>query len=155
MKSFRTKRHGPDQFHPLKHYRVVRKFMAKQQNLTEGELEVLIMLDDEYFTRDRFKEATLTTSWNRDRWNKLVEDGWIELWTQSAYHQKQLFKPTGKSHRLVKRIYKILAGDEDLPMSGRRNPLERKKTENLKYAEKLLKQAVRIMNEKKNNKKFE
>lgn len=45
---FLTKRHGP-YGHQLKNYRVVRKFMAKKYDLTEAELEILIMLDDEYF----------------------------------------------------------------------------------------------------------
>ena len=152
-KGFRTNRH--EGFHPLKNYRVVRKFLAKQQGLTEFELECLITLDDEYFNRKRFKEITLTGAWDKKRFKKLKENGWVETWRKRNNYHAELFKPTGKSHRLVRRIYKILAGEEDLPMSGRRNILERKLTENLSYSEKLLRNAVRVLNERANNNKFE
>ena len=135
---------------------MVRKFLAKQQDLPEADLEVLIELDDEYFTKDRFRQATLTTSWNRDRFDHLIENGWIEEWRpyMPGTRQAALYKPTGKSHRLITRIYKILNGKEDLPMSDRRNPLE-KNPDTLRYSEKLLRNAVRLLNKDRQNNKYE
>ena len=149
---FPTNRH--EGVHPLKYYRTVRKFMARQYDLTESELEVLICLDDEYFTKKRFKEACLTTHWDRKRFEKLLDGGWIEKWRDNGFRTAALYKPTGISHRVVKRIYKILAGEEDLPTSSRRNDLERKKTESLSYTEKILRDAVRVMNDRRNTDKF-
>lgn len=148
---FRTGRH--DYLHPLKYYRVVRKFIAKQQDLSEPDLEALIQLDDEYFSKKRFKEATLTQSWKSNRLDELIEQGWIEKWRDRGFRSAALYKPTGKSHRLVRRIYKILAGEEDLPMSSRRNPLERN-PDLLGTAEKMLRDAVRAMDNQRKNDKF-
>ena len=155
MGGFKTRRHEITG-HPLKYYRVVRKFMSKQQKISEHDLEVLIELDDEYFTKDRFRQATLTHSWNSERFNNMIEAGWIEEWRpyRPGTHQAAIYKPTGKSHRLVNRIYKILNGDEDLPMSDRRNPLE-KNPDNLRYSEKLLRNAVRLLNKDRQNNKYE
>lgn len=148
---FRTNRHEGN--HPLKYYRVVRKFIAKQQKLPIADLEALIQLDDEYFSKARFKEAVLTNSWHKERFNKLIEEGWIEQWRERGFRSPALFKPSGKSHRLVRRIYKILAGEEDLPMSTRRNPLERN-PDKLKFSEKLLREAVRAMDAQRKKDKF-
>ena len=151
-KGFRTNRH--EGVHPLKYYRIVRKFFAKQQGLEVADLELLIQLDDEYFTKARFKEASMTSSWKVNRLESLEERGWIELWRpHKPPRQSAIYKPTGKSHRLVGRIYKILAGEEDLPTSTRRNPLERS-DEFLSYSEKILRNAVRVMNDRRNNKNF-
>lgn len=155
MGGWSTRRH--EQLgHPLKYYRVVRKFMAKQQGINEHDLEVLIELDDEYFDEKRFRQATLTTSWKGDRLKNLMEEGWVDLYRPyiPGMRKAAIYKPSGKAHRLVNRIYKILNGVEDLPSGDRRNPLERN-PDNLKYSEKLLRNAVRLLNKDRQKDKYE
>ena len=69
------------------------------------------MLDDEYFTKARFREAELTCSWVVDRLDKLIAAGWFEMHRPyKPPSQAALFRPTSKAHHLVKRIYRILDG---------------------------------------------
>lgn len=139
-KGFFTKRHEATG-HPLKYYRVVRKTMAKLNGLSEAELEVLIQLDDEYFTKKRFKEACLTNSWDSERFEKLLADEWFESWRDRGYRTAEIFKHRGKTHQLVSRIYRILAGKEELPTSTRRNYIMQEDNK-LDYMDKLLKRAI-------------
>lgn len=144
-KGFFTRRHEPEG-HPLKYYRIVRKFFAFQSGLKEWELEILMLLDDEYFTKARFKEACLTTTWHKERFELLEANGWIKWWnTDKKGNQAKIFKPDVKAHRLVSRIYRVLAGREELPSSGRRNKLENRSEEKLSYSEKILRKAIRLM----------
>ena len=151
-KGFNTSRHNFN--HPLKYYRIVRKVLAKQQALTEPELELLVMIDDEYFTAARFNECELTLAWDNDRIKNLIEGGWIEIYREyKPPRQARLYKPTGKAHQLVKRIYRILDGEEDLPTSARRNPIM-KADDKLTYAEKILKKATLLMQEDRHKDRY-
>lgn len=155
MAGFTTRRHEMTG-HPLKYYRVVRKYFAKAYDIKDADLEVLIELDDEYFDQKRFRQATLTHSWNKKRLDQLIEGGWVEEWRahQPSSHSAALYKVCGKTHQLISRIYNILNGKEDLPMSYRRNPLERNPN-NLTYSEKLLRNAVRLLNKDQQQNKYE
>ena len=153
-KGFATNRHPEG--HPLKYYRVVRKMLSRTNNLTEAELEKLIFLDNEYFTKARYKEAAcIDWSWNPHQFNELIEKGWIEEWRPfKPPRQAALYRVTGKAHQLVKRIYRILSDEEDLPMSPKRNPVIRK-DENLSSSDKLLKKAVMLMKNDKYKDRYE
>ena len=55
----------------MKHYRVIRKWACKNNDLTDSDLELLIYLDCiDLFTIKDFKAGTYTYSWNNRRWNK-------------------------------------------------------------------------------------
>ena len=151
-KGFKTSRHNFN--HPLKFYRTVRKVIAKQQGLDQADLEILVFLDDEYFTKNRFAEACYTVNWNTTRFSRLIEGEWIEEFRPfSPPHTAALYRPTSKTHHLVKRIYRILDGAEDLPMSERRNPIM-KDDSKLSYSEKLLKKATLLMQEDRHKDRY-
>lgn len=153
FKGFNTSRH--DYNHPLKYYRIVRQVIAKQQGLTTAELERLIFLDDEYFTKFRFGEAFPSFNWHPYELQKLIDMGWIEMWRDyKPPKQAALFRPTPKTHHLVKRIYRILDGKEDLPMSERRNPIM-KDDSKLTPSDKLLKDAILLMHNDKYKNRYE
>jgi len=106
----------------FKYYRLVRKWACKTNSLTDGELELLIYLDCKgRFTRQDFIDGTYTMSWNKGRWDKLRNEGWIEVWrhrnrTSIKY---SIFKTSFKCSQLISRIYRVLLGEEDLPTSER------------------------------------
>ena len=153
-KGFATNRHPTG--HPLKYYRVVRKMLCKLNNLSDAELEKLIFLDDEYFTKARYQEAAcMDMSWNPNQFKKLLEDGWIEEFRPyKPPRQAALYRSTGKAHHLVKRVYRLLSGEEDLPTSNRRNPVM-KDDDKLSSSEKLLKRATLLMNNDKYKDRYE
>jgi len=106
----------------FKYYRVVRKWACKTNKLTDAELELLIYLDcKKRFTRKGFLDGTYTMSWNRGRWEKLRREGWIDVWREGNRKTSKgsIFKVSFKATTMITRIYKILLGEEDIPISER------------------------------------
>ena len=84
----------------LKHYRIIRKWACKNNDLTDSDLELLIYLDCiDLFTIKDFKMGTYSYSWNNRRWNKLIQ-----------------------------RIYRVMLGEDDIPTSERRNSIMKGKS---------------------------
>ena len=106
----------------LKYYRLTRKWACKTYGLTDAELELLIYLDcKERFTRNDFIDGTYTMSWNKNRWEKLRREGWIEVWRQRnrTTIKYSIYKTSFKCSQIISRIYRILLGEEDMPTSER------------------------------------
>ena len=76
----------------LKHYRIIRRWACKNNNLNDADLELLIYFDClELFTKQDYKTGTLAYSWDSQRWNRLLKNGWIVVWrkrnrTTQKYH---------------------------------------------------------------------
>ena len=106
----------------LKYYRLVRRWACKTYDLKDADLELLIYLDcKELFTRNDFINRVYTYSWDKDRWERLRRNGWIDVFkernrTSSKY---AVYKVANKGKLLIKRIYRILLAEEDLPTSSR------------------------------------
>ena len=106
----------------LKYYRLTRKWACKTYGLTDAELELLIYLDcKNRFTRNEFIDGTYTMSWNKNRWEKLRREGWIEVWRQRnrTTMKYTVYKTSMKCSQIISRIYRILLGEEDMPTSER------------------------------------
>ena len=74
----------------LKYWRVIRYFIKSKYNLTQADLDILIFLFDEgYFSKDKFKEFDELLSWNVNRFDNLLRDGWIEVFRK--YDGKERF----------------------------------------------------------------
>ena len=106
----------------FKYYRLVRKWACKTYDITDADLELLIYLDCKgRFTRQDFINGVYTMSWDKNRWEKLRRNDWIEVWrhrnrTSIMY---SVFKTSFKCSQMISRIYRILLGEEDLPTSER------------------------------------
>lgn len=102
----------------LKHYRIIRKWASKSNDLNEADLEILIYLESlNHFTKNDFKNGTYSYSWDNRRWNRLLSNGWIKVWrernrTTQKYH---IYKVSTKCSQLISRIYRIMLGEEDMP----------------------------------------
>ena len=106
----------------LKYYRLIRKWACKTYNLKDADLELLIYLDcKSRFTRNEFIEGSYTYSWDKDRWERLRREGWIEVWRQRnrTTIKYSIYKTSFKCSQLISRIYRIMLGQEDLPTSER------------------------------------
>ena len=106
----------------LKYYRIVRKWACKTYKIKEADLELLIYLDclNRFSIKD-FKDGVYTYSWYKHRWERLRNEGWIDVWrhrnrTTIMY---SVFKTSWKCSQMISRIYRILLGEEDLPTSER------------------------------------
>jgi hypothetical protein len=106
----------------LKYYRLIRRWACKTYNLKDADLELLIYLDcKKLFTRNDFINGVYTYSWDKNRWERLRRDGWIDAFkernrTTSKY---AVYKTSFKCQSLIKRIYRIMLAEEDLPTSAR------------------------------------
>ena len=102
----------------LKHYRIIRKWACKSNNLNDADLELLIYLESiDLFTKNDFKKGTYSYSWDNRRWNRLLKQGWIKVWrkrnrTTQKYH---IYKVSVKCKQLTARMYRIMIGEEDMP----------------------------------------
>ena len=132
----------------MKHYRIIRKWACKNNDLTDSDLELLIYLDCiDLFTIKDFKAGTYTYSWNNRRWNKLIQNNWIEVWRhRNRTTQKyNIYKISFKGKQLIRRVYRIMLGLDDIPMSERRNKLVAGNT----YTDKVMYQAMYNVNKDK------
>jgi hypothetical protein len=127
----------------LKYYRLVRKWACKTYNIKDADLELLIYLDcKDKFTRDEFIAGVYTYVWDKDRWERLRREGWIDVWRQRnrTTIKYSIYKTSLKSKQLIMRVYRILLGEEDMP-TGYRSTFYKNKT----YTDKVYNQATDLM----------
>ena len=75
----------------LKHYRIIRKWACKNNDLNDADLELLIYFDCmDLFTREDFKIGTYSYSWDNRRWNRLLKEGWITVGENTTAQHKSI-----------------------------------------------------------------
>ena len=132
----------------LKHYRIIRKWACKNNNLNDADLELLIYLDCiDLFTKHDFEKGTYSYSWDNRRWNKLLKNDWIVVWrNRNRTTQKyNIYKVSFKCKQLISRMYRIMLGEDDIPVSSRRNKIIKGDS----YTDKVLTQAIYNVNKDK------
>jgi len=99
------------------------------------------------FTKKDFETGVYTFSWNNRRWNKLIQNNWIEVWRhRNRTTQKyNIYKISFKGKQLIRRVYRIMLGLDDIPMSERRNKLVAGDS----YTDKVMYQAMYNVNKDK------
>jgi len=106
----------------LKYYRLTRKWACKTYGILDADLELLFYLDCEgRFTRKDFIDGVYTFSWDKARWDRLRQDGWIDTWRHRnrTTIKYSVYKTSYRCKQLINRIYRILLGEEDMPTSER------------------------------------
>jgi hypothetical protein len=131
----------------MKHYRIIRKWACRNNDLNDADLELLIYLDCiDMFRKKDFQDGSYSYSWDNRRWNRLLKEGWIVVWrhrnrTTQKYH---IYKTSIKCKQLIKRVYRMMLGKEDIPTSGA-NSIIRGNT----YTDKVLTKAIYNVNKDK------
>jgi len=132
----------------LKHYRIIRKWASKNNNLREADLELLIYLDCiDLFSKKDFEMGVYSYSWDNRRWSRLIKGDWIKVWrTRNRTTQKyNIYTVSFKAKQLISRIYRIMLKKEDLPTSARRNSIIKGNS----YMDKVLTKAIYNVNKDK------
>ena len=132
----------------FKHYRIIRKWACKNNDLNDADLELLIYLDCVgFFSIKDFKQGAYSYSWDTRRWAKLIDNNWVVIWRKRnrSTQKHNLYQLSFKGKQLIKRIYRIMLGEEDLPTSIRRNKLMAGKS----YTDKVLSKAIENVNKDK------
>ena len=133
----------------IKHYRIIRKWACKNNSLNDADLELLIYLDCiGFFNKKDFKIGSYSYSWDNRRWNRLLKVGWIVVWRKRnrSTQMFNIYEVSFKCKQLISRIYRIMLGEEDLPISKRRNKLIAGNS----YTDKVMTKAIYNVNKDKN-----
>ena len=119
----------------LKHWRVVRFYIKKKYNIGQADLDILLFLYSEgRFTRQIFNDYSQIVSWDRKRFKRLVDSGWIITWRKSHGRSFSIYELSHQAKMMISKAYKILLGEEEIPQSIKRNPLLKN---NAKYLDKV------------------
>jgi hypothetical protein len=132
----------------MKHYRIIRKWACKNNDLNDAELELLIYLHCiGFFSKKDFKAGSYSYSWDNRRWNRLLKEDWIVVWRKRnrSTQMFNIYQVSFKCKQLISRIYRIMTGEDDLPVSKRRNKLIAGNT----YTDKVLTKAIYNVNKDK------
>ena len=128
----------------LKYWRVIRQYVKVKYGLTQSDLDVILFLNSEgYFNKDKFEEFDRILSWDVQRFDRLLRDGWIEVFRKRQGKIKGLYTLSYKSKRVATSIYKKLNGEE-MPTSPSQNPMFLK---NVSYTDRRDREAIINMNE--------
>jgi len=132
----------------LKYYRLVSRWACKENSMSISDLELLFYLDPiKYFTIEDFQNGTLYYHWDRQRFYRLQKEGWLEKIHKGngrlGDHNK--YKVSVKGKRLINRIYKILIGEEDIPLNAKRSKIAKRES----YVDKVYSQAISKFNKGK------
>ena len=131
----------------FKYYRLVRKWACKTYKLTDADLELLIHFDClGRFTRNDYVKGVYIHSWDKHRWERLRKNGWIDVYTKRNHTtiKYNIYKVSTQCKHLVSRIYRILLGQEDLPIT-QRSVFNKNKT----YSDKVFNAAIDNMHKDK------
>ena len=131
----------------LKHYRIIRKWAAKTSDLKEADIELFFYLDAiDMFTKQDFKTGVHSYSWDNRRWNRLIQNDWVVVWRhRNRTTQKyNIYKVSFKGKQLIKRIYRIMLGQEDINVASRNKIIA-----GTSYMDKVMTKAIYNLNKDK------
>ena len=123
----------------LKYWRVIRYFIKAKYGLTTSDLDILLFLQSEKYFSKEFNELI---SWDKNRFNTLLKDKWIEVFRKNTSKSKAVYQLSYKSTRVLVSLYKKLNGEE-IPESPSSNPLFLK---NVSYTDKVYRNYIKEMN---------
>ena len=136
----------------LKYWRVIRQYIKIKYNLTQSDLDILLFLKSEtYFSKDKFLEFDEILSWDKQRFEKLRQQGWIEVFRKRQGNQTTLYKMSHRAKLMITELYKKLDGDE-ISENPKCNPMYRK---NVSYMGKVQRMMISQMNQEIRKKRLE
>jgi hypothetical protein len=108
----------------MKYWRAIRYWALDKYQITSPDLDMLFFLYSEgLFHKSKFHEFDTIFNWDRKRFKRLLEDGWIVKWRDSAPGQTALYTMSFKGKKAINTIYKVMNGE---PM-GEQTPMFRTK----------------------------
>ena len=137
----------------LKYWRVIRYFIKAKYKLTTADLDMLLFLKSEpKFSKDKFDEFNELLSWDKNRFEKLKQEGWIEVFRlgNKAGQRRALYQLSYKAQRMLTSLYKKLSGEE-IPTSQSSNPIFAK---NVSYTDKVYRNFILDLNAYVRDKKY-
>lgn len=129
----------------LKYWRVVRRYVKSRYKLKQDDLEMLLFLYSEgYFRSSKFREFERILGWDKNRFNRLIEEGWIEVFRKANTNggKAAIYKLPIKTTRMIQSVYRKLNGEE-ITTDYRDNPMFLR---NVSYNDKVYRNMIIDMN---------
>jgi hypothetical protein len=135
----------PGEYDFMKYWAIIRKWAVINYELKSlSELETIMFLySEKLFTRTQFINYSNFMYWDRQRFDKLLNDGWIYIWRKRNHQETNLYEVSFKGKKMVNTIYKKMLGLEPIPESSRRNKVFKN---NAPYSHKTLALAIKRYN---------
>lgn len=128
----------------LKYWKVIRQYYKSKHGLLQADLDMILFLYSEpYFDKTKFKEFNNILSWDRHRFDRLLQNGWIENFRKYHGTQRGIYNLSDKAKNVVRDIYNKLNGEE-IPTSLSYNKMFHKK---VKYTDKVYRNMIIEMNQ--------
>jgi hypothetical protein len=107
----------------LKNWSLIKKWAIVNYELkSTADLEMILFLySEKLFTRTQFADYSKFMSWDKERFNRLLNSNWIYIWRHRNHQETHLYEVSYKGKKMVNSIYKKLLGLEPIPESKRRN----------------------------------
>ena len=129
----------------LKYWRVIRQFVKIKYELTQADLDMLLFLySEKYFDKDKFEEFDTLLGWDRYRFDRLRQQGWIQVFRSpmTPGGRRAIYQLSIKSNAMIQSIYRKLNGEE-IPVSNSNNKMFYK---NVSYSDKVYRDMIIEMN---------
>jgi len=127
----------------MKYWRVIRYFILAKYKVSTSDLDVLMFLYSEmYFGKEQFNDYDELMSWDVNRFNRLVKEGWISVFRPKTKKSKTLYEVSYKGKRMIGSMYRKLNGEE-IPEHRTSNPLF---NTNVSYQDKVYRNYIKEMN---------
>tara|TARA_R100001369_G_scaffold47601_1_gene74066 strand:+ start:171 stop:593 length:423 start_codon:yes stop_codon:yes gene_type:complete len=128
----------------MKYWKVIRRFILRKYDITTAELDMMFFLHDEvYFTKEKFQEFNKIFRWDKNKFNNLRMNGWIDaVTTFNLSRGRKKYRLSLKGSRMINYVYTKLDG-EILTTDRTKNPLFKTK---VKYSDKAYKNMIIEMN---------
>jgi hypothetical protein len=131
----------------LKYLRITRYYIGKKYDINFTTMEVLFYLAEfDLFTRKEYLDYIQIFSWQKTRFKRLLDDGWIQIYKikQRNKGDRRMYTVSIKTRSMINHMVSVLNGEEDIPEMAASNPLFRRR---LTYVEKVYRNAIKnIMN---------
>jgi hypothetical protein len=130
----------------LKYWRVIRQWVKIKYSLTQADLDMMFFLNSEdYFDRDKFMEFDSLLGWDKNRFNRLINSGWIQVFrnSMSPGGRRAIYTLSPKAKIMIKSVYNKLNGEE-IPVSQSQNKMFAR---NVSYTDKRYRAMITEMNE--------
>ncbi len=131
----------------LKYWRIVKYYIKRKYSLSEPDLEMLLYLYDEgRFDMEAFKEYSNIMHWDRNRFWKLKEKGFINVWRKKneVLNRRPIYELSVSSNRICNLVYKRLLLEEKISENPRINPVMKGNS----YTDRVYRIAIKKMNQK-------
>lgn len=130
----------------LKYWRVIRQWVKIKYELTQSDLDMIFFLySEDYFDRDKFEEFDRLLGWDKNRFNRLINSGWIQVFRNymSPGGRRAIYMLSPKAKVMVKLVYNKLNGEE-IPVSQSQNKMFAK---NVSYSDRRYRAMILEMND--------